>query len=272
MRTALLLPAVLLGLTASAAAAEAEAWQILKGQHFIVHYTADPDFAGHVLHAAEAGYERIARDLAYTRHSDFWLWSNRKRILIYPTQAAFERATGAPPWAGGKASAAEREIATFRTNPDFLNGVLVHELAHLILREIVGFAAAVPLWLDEGVAQWEEHRDSRALHARVRLWLERGQLLPLAELVAMDSRRLRGTDRALQFYAQSASLVAFLIESYGAERFARLCRGLKDGKTFDEALRFTYPAAWRTMEQLEDAWYRSLRDAGEAVRPAGGTP
>jgi hypothetical protein len=266
MRNSILLLALLLGRPALGAATEG-AWRILKGPHFVVYYTQDDDFAGKVLQEAEVCYTRIARDLDYVRHADFWLWDNRKHILIYATKDDFERATGAPFWAGGKASVARREIATFRTRPDFLNSVLVHELTHLILHEIMGFAHEAPLWLQEGVAQWEEHHDSRHVHGLARAFLERGQLLPFPDLVAMDSRRLRTTDRQVEFYAQSASLVGFLIESYGAERFARLCRGLRDGKTLDEALRFTYPTVWRSIDQLEQAWRRSLADGTASEGP-----
>jgi hypothetical protein len=140
-----------------------------------------------------------------------------------------------------------------------LNVSLPHELAHLILRDFVGLDTEIPLWIEEGVAQWAGSDDRERLVARA-VRLERSGLsIPLGKLTRYNVASLDGRSSAAIFYAQAASLVGFLIEEYGGRRFRTLCGHLRDAKTVDEALRFTYPAPLRNLEGLEQAWTEHLR-------------
>jgi hypothetical protein len=50
------------------------------------------------------------------------------------------------------------------------------------------------------------------------------------------------------------SLVDFLVRKYGSLRFRTFCGHVRDGKSVDGALRFTYPESIRNMDALEKAW------------------
>jgi len=249
---------LLLAAAPGAAWAGDDGWQILKGKHFIVHYMAKKSFAEDVLSRAEREYYRVAHDLGITRHGDFWLWNRRVRIFIHPSREAYVKATRAPKWSAGRASYQNRTITTFVGSKKFLDSVLPHEMTHLIFREFVGFESDIPLWLDEGVAQWEDRTNrDRAVSLAQRLYENNG-LMPLRELTRTDVRRVPSGIKAVHFYAQAVSLVGFMIETHGASRFRTFCGHLRDGKSMDDALRFTYPSSMRNLEELERAWRRHL--------------
>ena len=250
---------LLLAGTGSVSAAEEElAWQVLKGKHFLVYYQLNRGFADDVRRRAEVEYDRITHDLDFTRYDGFWLWDRRVPIRIYATREAFVSKTGSPAWAAGKANYVNREIVTFEGSDRFLESVLPHEMTHLIFREFVGFTSDVPLWLDEGVAQWEDLTMRDFALDLARKLLAHDQLMSLDRLTRTDVRRTHNGLDAVRFYAQAVSLVGFMIEEYGARRFRKFCGQLRDGKSLDEALRFTYPSTIRNLKDLESAWRQTL--------------
>lgn len=255
----IIVSAMLLIVAARVSAADVE-WHVLKGKHFLVYHQHDADFAGDVLRRAEAEYNRIAHRLGITRYGNFWLWGDRAQIYLYPDKASYVRLTGAPAWTAGKADYAARRITVFKGLNALLDSVLPHELTHLIFREFVGFTSDVPLWLDEGVAQWMDRANQGRMLELARLLHRRNRLMPLDLLMATDVRQTASTLSAVEFYAQSVSLVAFMIETYGAARFRRFCGHLRDGKSIDDALRFTYASSIRNMKQLETVWLESLKE------------
>jgi hypothetical protein len=249
---------ILLSLVRAAASDDGRDWQSIKGKHFIVHYWEGRAFARRVLRKAEAVYEQVGAEMGFSKYDDFWLWDRRVDIYVFPNKATFARATGAPVWAAGKASYTARMISTYAGNEAFLETVLPHELAHLVFRDYVGFEGEIPLWLDEGVAQWFEASMRDRAEIVSRRLAKRGRLMGLDELMRLDVRRVTDAGIAAEFYAQSVSLVGFLVTEYGSARFRKLCGHLKDGKTMDEALRFTYPDSARSMAELEKAWRKHL--------------
>jgi hypothetical protein len=256
----------------------AKDWQELKGDHFIVYYKENLPAAKELLYKAERYYRRIAPDLGYPRYSDFWTWDNRVIIYMYPDKesyAEYARVEGHPDWAVGMADYVKRTITSYVDNRRFIDSVLPHEITHLIFRDFVGFTGKIPVWLDEGVAQWEE---GQATQNRVKemvkdLW-NKDSLLNLDDIFKIDLRYftssegvyirptttkkgepgivfLSGANLVTTYYVQSAALVGFLIEKYGSQRFSDFCRQLRDGKTVDAAITNAYSGYIRDMKDLE---------------------
>ncbi len=241
----------------AAAAAIAADWKELKGEHFIVYYVEDEKFVEDVLAVAEKNYNRIASDLGYSRYDNFWQWDKRAKIYIYKDQAEFLFAIGKrEPWIHGVAIYDKREIISYGRNIDFLNKLLPHELAHLIFRDFVGFKGEVPLWLDEGVAQWEEAARRAWAIGFVKKLVRSGEFIPLAELTRIGSGSEKDPVLSAKLYAQAVTLVGYLIEKHGATKFALLCRQLRDGKSIDEALSFVYTDSISNMSELEKVWIK----------------
>jgi hypothetical protein len=65
------------------------------------------------------------------------------------------------------------------------------------------------------------------------------------------------------FYGESASLVTFLVDTYGQAKFAQLFASIKSGKTLDQALEASYGF---DQDGLENAW-RAAHDLPPRVTP-----
>lgn len=233
-------------------------WREIKQKHFIIHYVSSREFAEQVGRTAEKYYRKIARDLGFARHDKFWLWERRARIYIYRSRADFTHATGSPKWAAGKADYEARTIATYEGSTTFINSVLPHELTHLIFMEFVGFERDIPLWLNEGVAQWEDDTQRDKAIGLARYLHFRKRLTPVRRLMTVNVGDVESTGQAVAFYSQAVSLVGFMIEKYGSSRFRTFCGQLRDGKPVEDALRFTYPGTIRSIEALETEWHQHL--------------
>ena len=254
-----------------------ETWHQVDGDHFMVYFTQDEKFAKQILDKAEDYYRDIASDLGYPRYSEFWTWEKRVKIYIYPDRASYIRATGQPEWSQGMADYTNKRINSFIASESFINSILPHEIGHLIFRDFVGFRGEVPLWLDEGVAQWGEELKRSAIKAMVKKLYEEDSLLSLTDMMKLDVRNVTSNDKVYirpsntkdgdkgvlflsgdnlvrTYYLQSVSLVGFLIERYGSVDFAEFCRQLREGKSMDDALRAAYPAQITSISELEEKW------------------
>jgi hypothetical protein len=256
----------------------AEDWQEEKGTHFIVYYKdtekdkneeqKDPPktFAGSILRKAEQRYKDSARDLGYQRASNFWTWDSRAKIYVYPTHDDYVKSTGHPKWTKGFARYDKKEVVGCRDNDrEFLDAILPHEIGHLIFRDFIGFKSDVPLWLDEGVAQWQEEDKREIARKTARVLLDGGQLMSITSLVSIkDStvlkEKIKDKKAITEFYVQSVSLIDFLFSKYGKDRFTAFCRGLRDGKTLEESLRSAYPSSISSLEDLEKEWIKYIRE------------
>jgi len=260
----------------------AQEWQELKGEHFIVYFIQDKDFASDILYKAEKDYDRIASDLGYARYSNFWTWANRVKIYIYPDSTSYHGASAQPEWSEGMADYTNKRILSYSGSSDFIESILPHEIAHLIFRDFIGFESEIPLWLDEGVAQWEENTKKDMIKRTAKEFLKDGTWLSLKDMMDLDVRHLEDTDKihlrttfiddkpnfividgknlVNLYYLQSASLVGFLIERYGADNFTNFCRRLRDGKILEDALISAYSTYLRDLVDLENKWMQYLRE------------
>lgn len=244
---------LLVALIASTCPATGE-WVEQKGSHFIVYFKTDEKFAKNVLRHAERYYSNIGNDLGYTRFSDFWQWDHRVKIYIHTTQEEFLKATGRNNWSHGYANYETKEIHSYIWNEGFVESLLPHEITHLVFRDYVGFKGEIPLWLDEGIAQWEEPEKRKIVREVMRSYLNDGYVYPIAHLSTLDVRNVKLSIAAQLFYVQAMSIIDFLIKSYGSNGFVTFCRELRDGKSLDDALRFSYPLKIKSLSELEEQW------------------
>ncbi|MFH1753584.1 MAG: hypothetical protein ABH875_05320 [Candidatus Omnitrophota bacterium] len=261
----------------------AEDWKEHGSDHFIIFYTGDRSFANDVARNAEIYYKKIAVGLGYPRYSEFWTWNNRVKVYIYPDHAAYVEASEMPKWSHGMADYEKRIIMSYVWSEVFIDSILPHEIAHLIFRDFVGFTGKIPLWLDEGVAQWSEEKKRREMKELAKAAYEEDQLLSLDDLVELDIMRLKDVEKIYirptvtksgdpatlildtnslvsSYYLVSVSLIDFLIERYGSARFAQFCRELRDKKSVEDALRLAYSEKVHNLKELENNWRKSFAE------------
>jgi len=235
-----------------------EGWHEQKSTHFIAYYKDAPvDFIEEVLDAAEDDYHKITRELGFTRYK-YWLWDQRAKIYIYNDADDYHNTTGKPKWASGHAVYEFKTIFTYPLASGFFDTLLPHELAHIIFREFIGFKnRKVPLWLDEGVATYQERTKRWGADKKVKKAIKEGRFIPLDELTKI--RDLQSVDKATVnlFYNESVSIVYFLISKHGRYNFMTFCKALRDGKSLDRAIDRAY-TRFDDLEDLNEVWYRYL--------------
>ena len=258
---------VILFSAVSAAYSYLDDWKTQESEHFVIKYHPDVDanWAAEALRKAEESYDKIAYQIGYSRYVNFWTWENRVQILVFPDQTSFSAETGQPPWAKGFAVRESKvletkTIVTYRQEEDFLNGLLPHEVCHLIVKDFLGDKATIPLWFDEGVAQLQEEGKPEKAEAMMRQLVAQGIHIPLGDLIAHDIRQEKDADRVILFYAQSINTLDFLIKKYGLEDFQDLCRLLKEGKSFEEALPSAYNGNIQSVEDLQEKWLSYMKN------------
>ncbi len=233
-------------------------WREVKSEHFIIkHQQVPSSFVKEVVNAAESHYRQTMTTLGFTRYKG-WTWAGRVKIYIYHSHQDYV-SSAHHEWSGGQVNPLTKEIVTFPSEKGFFDATLPHELGHIIFREAAGFNGNIPLWLDEGVAMYQERAKSIGADSRVRELIASGAYVPLAELDAMVLGAK--TDRAVVdiFYQEAASLVGFLIKKYEIYRFERLCHELQKGRPFTVALNKAY-MKFESLGALEKAWRRYLNE------------
>lgn len=217
-------------------------------------YTEDRDMV--------VGIRRGIRDALLLLDTDLGLRLKRPtRLVIYSDADRMRSAlgTGTRPWVGAAASSSSNvmvmHVSEHLSEPDEVAAVIAHELTHVVVdhatRNPFGY---VPAWLHEGLATIVE--------SSVFKRFEYDEVMK----EAVDSNEfvtLRGISgsfpvqgrRAVQAYAQSKSLVDFIIGRWGVEAIDRILvaygRGVSDAAAIRGALAVS-------IEDLEEQWLTSV--------------
>lgn len=186
-------------------------WKHAETAHFVYHFFDRP-MASAVSVEAEFHYRVIAAELG----KDTTAWERKCHLFLFDNEAdwkAFQTYGGLDPWTGGIHGEGTLFI---RRNPGWQaeNATLPHEIAHLVLYRF--FGPGIPLWLNEGFAEYAATR-CRAAFYRGRNFNSRPRAMPvmaesyipLAELTAATAYP---TDelKVIAFYHESQKLVRFL--------------------------------------------------------------
>ena len=238
-------------------------WLKFEGDHFVVLCASsdDADTAQDILNHAEDYYHDIADDIGYSRYQNFWTWDNRVKIIFFHDHESFVQQTGQPPWSNGFASLyselfKSRIIVSYKGQPDFLEVILPHEITHLILHDFIGFDRPIPRFFDEGVAQLEQKDDSLSHHDIMARMIMAGKVIPLQDLLAYDLMAHKNDAMSVSiFYVESLYIVDFLVKTYGKDAFKEMCRHIRDGDSFEQALKSSYYPTIDSMQTLQEKWF-----------------
>jgi hypothetical protein len=245
-------------------------WQELENNGITVHLLeghGDPAFGQAALDIAQASLEQINAELRAPVPESV-------DIYIYDAQHNLNAAmvlTGRE-WVSGQA---HPELGVTVVAIPFGEGYtshmmryIPHEITHLLVYQAVGTAGYryVPEWLDEGLATANERLPTpeyalalEDAHAQMRL-------VPVEDLCVPFSPNSR---TAFLSYAQSASLVRFIRERYGARGIRALLTAYADGASctggVQEALDVSLSGldtAWRASLEPEAPWRAWVREIG----------
>lgn len=192
-----------------------------------------------------------------------WEFSSRPGLLLLGNREAFRRMAGNPlvtAFAVPKANLVVIHVSPATGNPYLLRETFIHELCHLLLHEHID-GDSLPLWLDEGVCQWV----SGSLGE-----IAAGEALDTSgidiarhpiPMTALENRFPDSGGPMLQAYAQSRSLIEYVVSLYGRDGLQRILQVLKEGHRVDQAIG---QATGISYGELEQRWLHHIR--GRSVR------
>lgn len=221
--------------------------QSLSKDHFIV-YHENRNFANNIAWKAEYYYKKILRHLGV---DNFHPWEKGEKciILIFENQEKYIEQMGAPAWSSGLALKDKSLFATFVGAPQVEKEVLPHELTHLILKEYFK-TPDIPLWLSEGMAQYEEEGSFESEYRKYTMKAVReNRHIGLNELFEMDS--LPGSGKMIMlFYSESASVIDYMRSQLMQTQFAKFLEEIRRGRSVDETLKKVFQ--WKFPNGIED--------------------
>ena len=225
-------------------------------RHFVV-YEEGAEVSDELAETLELLHGNIMLDLVA-----FSPWTREKKVFIYYSQTpeTYRRLTGRPAWSGGAASLGERKIYVYKSDEAF--GILAHELTHIYFDSFFPASAPSPLWLSEGVATYIQSERGYStpnwLDQNLKL-LEGGSGFKLADLVRIENMQGADEDNVRLWYAESYSVVRFLMKMKAGDSFYMFCRELRDGKPANQALYRAYGLPYNKLSSLEYAWRYDLK-------------
>ena len=110
----------------------------------------------------------------------------------------------------------------------WLLDVIPHEISHLYFAQVTNNpTVSVPVWLNEGVASYNEFGTQALALARVERVAEQGDLVPLSSLTMGFGSHNEA--RARLAYDEAVSAVTYMIGAYGQEGLAALLAAYREG-------------------------------------------
>ena len=212
-------------------------------------YEGGDSFAQELMNACEEGLARLTEDIGTYPEKPI-------KMYIYASTSDLHGAMIFPhEWTGGVAFTEFGTIA-IGIAPGRLEWgkrALVHELTHLVVHQATFSPyGQLPLWLDEGLAMYNEGDLEPRFRTRLEEAIQKDQLISVRSLCSPFSAE---PEKAYLSYAQSYSIVEYLLDNYGQNRVLDLLTLLKEGATYDEALTEVYGF---DIEGLDANWQATL--------------
>ena len=222
-------------------------------EHFLIRYDrTQKEYSSYQLKSMlREAYKVIYRDLGVPL-------SGKIVVLLYD-QEVFDRAVKPRHWSGalfdGKiriplAKGDENKPATSR----FLKKLIRHELSHVFVYEIGG--KNVPLWMQEGIAQYEENRVSRILIDNFHDAFARGKIFSITDL-ERGERLFKDDKSVLTFYQESFLYITFMNKRYGFYKVREILKAIGKGETFDSAMVLVLNISPEDLDQQFHSWVKT---------------
>lgn len=239
-------------------------WQELRSDRIVLYwYNGDNDFGQALLDRGLEALDQLSQDTGV-------IVEKAVKIFIYGSHSDLMGALeeGAREWTGGQAFA-DQGIVVIGVSPDNLEWgkrATVHELTHVVMHQVTDTPlGGLPTWLDEGLAMYAEGDLEPIYRAELNEAIESNTLISVRSLSSSFSA---DSNLASLSYAESYSLVDFILDQYGQEKMTQLIDIFTQGAYYDDALQ---EALGVDTDGLEDAW-RAWLHAPPRPTAAEGTP
>ena len=239
-------------------------WEsISQGNIDIYWYQGDEAFADEIMQAAQQALVRLAADTG--AHLE-----RPVRLYIYASSADLRGAMIFPQeWTGGVAYTTYGVVAIGigTGNLEWGKRAVVHELAHLVTHQMTyNPYSSIPVWLNEGLSMYAEGEMEPVFTSYLEQAVLNDTLISVRSLASPFSAISQKTYLS---YAQSLSLVQFLIDSYGQESMYELLSIFKQGSGYDAALEAVYCF---DMDGLDALWRGYISNVYKPTEQASTAP
>lgn len=241
-------------------------WKHAETANFVYHF-----FHGFVATPVSVEAEFYYRVIAQELRRDTSSWERKSQIFIFENVAdwrAFQEHAQLDPWTAGIHAG---DCLFIQRDPEykFKGRTLGHETAHLVVHRF--FGSGVPLWLDEGYAEYAAIRGYASfLRARGYSAKPSSELLALVDFIPLKTlSELLAYPTEIQkvraFYVESEKLVRFLSATDPAQ-FLVFFDALAKGHRFESALGKSYGSRFPSLDALEGEFkkYCAKDDAAAA--------
>lgn len=225
-------------------------WQSVTEDGLTVYYYfGNDETPRNVLRTSRETIDRISALLDTTLDFPVKIWVYRTAADMAPAVASTAgRGPNSTVRTLGEVGAADTALVS--RDVDFLN-IVRHELAHVVTGRATRSHINFPSWINEGISVYAQREILPDEQAAMDVAIRRNEMLPISSL-GSSARGTAGT--VSLFYGQSGSIVKYMIETYGDEKFAQWVAATRT-QTIDDALKAVYD--FDTLG-LENGWRASL--------------
>ncbi len=228
-------------------------------------YQGSDSFGNDLFEAAKTALAQLEKDAGVTVREPVSLWIYESYDEL---RSAMEQ--GAKEWTGGVSYSDMGVIliGIAESNLAWGKRAVSHELSHVVIDQATHNPFGdLPRWLNEGLAMYSEGPLESQYKTSLDRAVSQGKLLTLKTI---SSNFPADSNAATLSYAESYSVLKYLIDTYGRDKMAALLNVFKEGATYDGALKKVYGM---DTDGLDTAWQGSLgiKPAAASATPAART-
>ena len=226
-------------------------WQhVSEGNITVYWYEEDESYADNILAAAVAALELLQNQVGVTLEREVKIFAYNSKSDMSLALARKSETFDAQVTTLGQASSEDTLLLLGTASG--VEETVAHELSHLV----VGLATDnpyrdLPRWLDEGLAMYAEGGLPHSFQGALDVAIERDELISVRSLAGYTG----DPSQINLFYAESYSIVSFLLDEYGREAMAELLDTFKSGASDEETLQQVYGFG---VDGLDNAWRANL--------------
>jgi hypothetical protein len=221
-------------------------WRNLtQGKVNIYWYQGNDSFTQTLMSTAQQSLIKLENDTGASPNKtiNIYIYASTQDLqgsMIFPQE-----------WTGGVAFT-QFDIIAIGIAPDNLawgRGAMTHELTHVVISQITSNPYSdLPVWLNEGLAMYSEGLLNPQYSSLLKDAIVQNRLISVRSLASPFSS---DTNLSLLSYAESFSLIDYMVGQLGPEKMGELLQTFSSGSTYDGALQKVYGF---DMDGLNSQW------------------